>query len=206
MNDYGPPGKQLHWKPEQQGPKVHFLDLWVSISPNHRLETSTYQKPVNMYLYRCPSSAQPPSTLFGLIYSTLHRYYWHNTHLEDFAKYTELFFNRLLDRAHTRCSLTPLFVKAAKKIASSKMPNPKPGFKKLTKDNDGIIFVHLPYHPQLPPRRDLKQHTDELLSQIRAVDNNKIHRIIIAFSRSTNLGDVSKRNQLEPSVDTTFIR
>ena len=80
MNDYGPPGKRLHWKPEQQGPKVHFLDLWVSISPNHRLETSTYQKPVNMYLYRCPSSAQPPSTLFGLIYSTLHRYYWHNTH------------------------------------------------------------------------------------------------------------------------------
>ena len=124
MNDYGPPGKRLEWKPEQQGSKVHFLDLWISISAQQTLDTSTYQKPVNMYLYRCPFSAQPPSTLFGLVFGTLHRYFYQNTHLKDFGKFTELFFHRLLDRARTRKDLAPIFIKASEKLIFSKMPNP----------------------------------------------------------------------------------
>ena len=205
MNNYGPPEKRLEWKPEQQGSKVHFLDLWISIPDNKAtLEFSTYQKPVNMYLYRCPFSAQPESTLFGLIYSTLHRYFWQNTHLCDFRRLTELFFNRLLDRAHTRKSLIPLFLKASNKIATSKMPNPKPSQNKLTKNTDGLLFVHLPFHPQNPPQHLLKRLTNELLSKIQLVDKNIIKRIIISLSRAPNIGNICKRNRLEFSVDTTF--
>ena len=206
MNDYGPADKRLEWKPEQHGPKVHFLDLWISIAPNKSLITSTYQKEVNMYLYRCPFSAQPPSTLFGLIYGTIHRYYWQNSNLNDFGRHVELFFNRLLDRAHTRNSLIPLFMKASEKLVNSRMPNPKPENRLLPKSNDGLLFVHLPYDPRNPPQRLLKQCTNRLLSRIQSFDKDIIRRIIIAFSRSPNLADISKRNQLEPSVDTTHPR
>ena len=157
-----------------------------------------------MYLYRCPFSAQPPSTLFGLIYGTLHRYYWQNTHLKDFGRMAELFFHRLLDRAHTRCSLAPLFLKASKKIESSTMPNPKPGNTSTTKNNDGTLFVHLPYNPSNPPQHLLRKCTNKLISKIQAFDPEKIHRIIIAFSRSTNIANISKLNCLEYSIDTTF--
>jgi hypothetical protein len=39
-----------------------------------------FQKPMNMYLYRLPTtSAQCTSVLYGLIYGTLHHYFWQNS-------------------------------------------------------------------------------------------------------------------------------
>lgn len=54
--------------------KIYFLDLWITITGDH-LSTSTFQKPVDLYLYRWLFLAQPTSILYGLIYDTLHRYY-----------------------------------------------------------------------------------------------------------------------------------
>ena len=140
MNNYGPADKRLEWKPEQNGQTVHFLDLWVTINEEGRLETSTFQKPVNLYLYRCPFSAQPESILYGLIYGTLHRYYWHNSRIEDFGKYTELFFHRLLDRAHKGFELAPLFIKAAQAVQNSCIPNPTPvSYTHLTLPTSSVV-------------------------------------------------------------------
>ena len=114
MDDFGPEGKRLEWIATQPSRSVDFLDLTVSINQEGLIETRTFQKAMNLYLYRCPSSAQPESILQSLIYGTLHRYYWQNTHITDFGRYTELFFERLTARAHKKCDLAPLFIKAAK--------------------------------------------------------------------------------------------
>jgi hypothetical protein len=54
----------------------------------------------------------------------LHRYYWQNTHIADFGRFTELFFERMIARAQKKCELAPLFIKAAKDVQNSTLPNP----------------------------------------------------------------------------------
>ena len=77
MNSFGTPGARLVWESSGPSRKDIFLDFNLTLNNHRTISTSTYQKPMNLYLYRPPSSAQPPSILFGLIYGTLHRFYWH---------------------------------------------------------------------------------------------------------------------------------
>ena len=160
------------------------------------------QKPVNLYLYWCPFSAQPESNLYGLIYGTLHQYYWHNSRIEDFGKYTELFFHRLLDRAHKGFELAPLFIKAAQAVQKSCIHNPSPGPKSYSKLNDKLLFVHLPYHTQNPSRKHLSALAHSLLRTFKEEQEDLISQIILVFLRATNIGDLCKRNQLAASVNT----
>ena len=115
MNDFGPEGKRLEWKATQPSRAADFLDLTVRINSEGTIETRTFQKAMNLYLYRCPSSAQPESILRSLIYGTLNRYYWQNTHIEDFGRFTELFFERLIARAHKKCDLCTTFHKGSER-------------------------------------------------------------------------------------------
>ena len=51
MNRYGPKDKRLKWEATKSGRTVNFLDLTVSINTEGEIETTTYQKPRNLYLY-----------------------------------------------------------------------------------------------------------------------------------------------------------
>lgn len=202
MQDFGPIGKRLEWEFTKPSSLVDFLDLTVSITSNGKINTKTFQKAMNLYLYRCPSSAQPPTILYSLIYGTLHRYYWQNTHIQDFGRFTELFFERLTERAHKRCDLAPLFLKAAQEVENSTLPNPRPGQKKENKvSNNNNLFIHLPYHPQQPSRSDIRDHATALMSTLKE-EKDCFERIILAFSRAPNIGDLCKKHRLEATIDT----
>ena len=51
MNRYEPRDKRLKWEATKSGRTVDFLDLTVSINTKGEIETTTYQKPRNLYLY-----------------------------------------------------------------------------------------------------------------------------------------------------------
>jgi hypothetical protein len=89
------------------------------LNDHHSISMSTSQKPMNLYLYRPPSSSQPPSILFGLIYGTLYRFYWQNSNCHDFDKYVTLFFQQLQAHSHSTSNLSCLFLKAATKVDKS---------------------------------------------------------------------------------------
>ena len=110
-------------------------------------------------------------------------------------------FTRLTDRAHKEQEIAPLFLKAAKEVQKSRMPNPKPGPKDYSNLNDGTLFIHLPYHSQQPSRSKLKQPKQRLLQMIQENQGEIFSRIIYAFLRTPNIGDLCKRNQLEPTVN-----
>jgi len=67
MGDFGEVGKSLEWEATSPTNSVPFLDLQVSITDTGTITTSTYQKARNNYLYRPPSSAQPPHIIYSLI-------------------------------------------------------------------------------------------------------------------------------------------
>jgi hypothetical protein len=54
MDDFGPPGKRLKWESEDgPGRSSHFLDLEIHLQEDGSIQTRTYQKDMNLYLY-CP--------------------------------------------------------------------------------------------------------------------------------------------------------
>ena len=204
MNDFGPPEKRLNWVTEDPKQSVDYLDLTVSITDKGTITTRTYQKKRNCYLYRPPTSAQPESILYSLIFGTLHRYWWQNTYKEDFSKYCALFHDRLIARGHTLNSLHPLFMKAAKAVESSTLPNPRPGSIKRPDNNRNLLFIHLPFSPQHPPTRTIRKLTDKFSNDLDAAGCT-LERIILAFSKGPNIGNLCKKHKLEPEIITGLI-
>jgi hypothetical protein len=101
MDDFGPTGKHLQWESEDgPGRSTHFLDLEIHLleihlQDNGSVRTRTYQKDMNLYLNRPPTSAQPDSILEGLIYGTLHQYFWQSLDQSWFDHFVGLFYKRL---------------------------------------------------------------------------------------------------------------
>jgi hypothetical protein len=73
----------LRWSIEEPSLSTHFLDLNINIIGSS-ITTSTYQKPLNLYLYIPPLSAHPPSCFKGLIYGEIRRY-WTQNNPSDFT-------------------------------------------------------------------------------------------------------------------------
>ena len=205
MNNFGPEDARLVWECELGTCKsINFLDLQVTIEPDGTFTTRTYQKAMNLYLYRPPCSAQPPSILYGLIFGTLHRYFWHNSKRSDFQHFTKLFFERLCNRGHVAAHLAPLFIKAAAAVDTSQPPQPKIGPHEVSENPRNRFFLHLPYHPLDPERRVLQQIFRDTLSPALAEDSIGLETMTIAYSRSPNISDLVRRNRLPSSFDTNL--
>ena len=134
----------------------------------------------------------------------MHRYFWQNTKIKDYEAFVGKFFDRLTDRAHKQKDLAPLFRKAAEKLKESTMPNPRPGaVPEKSQDKEQLLFIHLPYHPQQPSRKSIRDHGQVLLDTLE--DNScTFDRLVLAFSRDPNIGDPCKRNRLEATIDTSY--
>ena len=212
MDNFGPPAKRLKWESET-GPQrsVHFLDLHLDLQADGSIHTRTYQKDMNLYLYRPPSSAQPNSILFGLIYGTLHRYHWQNTDPQWFNHYVMAFYRRLLDRGHKPTTLSRLFTMATDRVRRSTIPPPKSNNTQLD-EHQNTIFLHLPYHNQDPPRQIIqKMFHDICRPALNAayipggMDAGRpvtFGRTIVAYSRAPNIASLAQRNRLPPEIDT----
>ena len=104
----------LEWEAEPPSKTVNFLNLTITIDEEGLLSTKTYQKPMNLYLYRPPTSSQPTSILNGMIYSTLHGCLWQNSQQSDFMQVALKFMMDLEQRGHQTSKLLKLFQTAIK--------------------------------------------------------------------------------------------
>ena len=204
MNEFGPEGKRLVWEPQDIGKKATFLDLTITLRWDGGFDTKTYQKAMNLYLYRMPTSAQPPHIHYGLIYGSLHRYYWQNTNKKDFLKLVNLLAKRLFARGHSFDTLQKHFNKAADQLLLSKPAIPKLGPKNNNDESTGdTIFIHLPYHPQDPPRKRIQQLFKEfLLPILQKYPNGGLERAVVAYSNLPTIGNYVKKNRLEAGINT----
>jgi hypothetical protein len=76
----------LEWQTKALAHSVSFLDLTISITTEQRLQTRTFQKAMNLYLYLCPSFAHPPGVLKGLIFGLVHRFWLQNIDPNDYLQ------------------------------------------------------------------------------------------------------------------------
>jgi hypothetical protein len=144
------------------------MDLTITLLPTGDIVTSTYQKPMNLYLYLPPSSAHAPALFQSIVYSTLKWLRIQNTHDEDFQRFVKLFFKRLLARGHTDINLSRQFLIAAEKL------DLQPYIRQLDRKGTGTgtrLFLHVRYHPSTPSRRLIRDafqaHCEDVLNSTK---------------------------------------
>ncbi len=102
---------KLQWVIEEPSSHTVFLDLDINLK-NSKIFTKTFQKGMNLYLYKPPTSAHPPSCLKGLITGEM-RQYWLQNNNNDFQNILSKFIERLIDRGHKLVDLNPISQQAS---------------------------------------------------------------------------------------------
>ena len=183
LNNYG----LLKWDVEFPALSVDFMDVTLSIR-NGAIESTTFQKKRNLYLYLPPSSAHPAGTIKGTIYGLIGRYFCHNTHRRDFIRFTRLLFRRLLDRGWDASYLLPLFLAACRHVQErAKAPPAPPSC--LATEKKKNLFLHLKYHRDDVPRTEVRRLYEQHLG-VAIEEELGLDKPIVAYSRPTNLGDL----------------
>jgi len=182
LNTFG----SLTWNVEPLTSSTTFLDLTITIK-NNKLNTATYQKPLNLYLYIPPLSAHPSSCIKGLLTGELNRYWFQNSEEEDFIDVTTKFILRLVQRGHQIQHLIPSLQTAAANIdnintkESPKNPN-----------NDDTLYIHWRHHPFNIRKHQIREIYNKTL---QGSDNFQDMRL--AISRPKNLRDSLCKTELQ---------
>ena len=194
---------------------MDFLDITVTIEHDN-IQTTLFEKSLNLYLYIPPHSAHPPGVLAGLVIGNCHRIF--TLCSDDNNKYSHLrqFFTRLKARGYTSDVLLPLFHRAH--LLATNPPT-----KEIPPSRDNIlksrIFFHLEYHPDSISSREIQevwlqtvmQHSNAPhLSLVTSFHNFEveIRQMTVAYSRARNLGNLlSSRNlHLSTGPQVSFYR
>ena len=177
---------------------VNFLDLTLTIEGS-RIVSRTYQKNLNLYLYLPPASAHPPGVLKGLIFGLIRRYHAQNTHREDYHRMVRLLYHRLLERGWNSLQISPIIQGICRTLSRQPhTPDPPPA-----RESEGKqLFIHLTYHPNDISRQRIRTLYDKHLGNLLS---NKLHveRPIIAYSRSTNIGESVTKAKLHQAPGRT---
>jgi hypothetical protein len=175
----------LKWTVEDPSTSISFLDLNIRIEGSS-ITTSTFQKPLNLYLYIPPLSAHPPSCFKGLIYGELKRY-WDQNNPTDFANILTKFIQPLVERGHSLEKLSPLLVQAATALdyrQAALTPD--------NNDNQSTLFIHWPYHPY-----GIQRQTIQRIFIATLQPYIPFSKMQVAISRPKNLRDILTRAALD---------
>jgi hypothetical protein len=183
VNNFGTHAKALKWTNEDLSDEVIFLDLKIRINASRRIETRTYQKPMNLYLYLHHASAHPPGVLKGMIHGCIRRYKLQNTRRQDYLEMIRLLYLRLIARGHNRSLLKTLMIEAVAKLESGQTKQPEQEI-----DNSDRLFLHIDYHANGIQRHQLRDTFEKTCDNFRGTAA-EIQQVTVAFSRPTNLRD-----------------
>ena len=201
----------LQWDLGELTTTVNFLDLSISINADRHIETRTYQKAMNLYLYLPPQSAHPPSVIRGMIYGLLRKYRGQHTNREHYIEMTVFLYRRLRARGWEAALLKSLFEEATAKVELQ-----RPSKTQERKTTDGRrIFIHTEFHPNGIARKKIRQAYMETcgdaFSDLKTENGStmKLIETTIAYSRPKNLRDLltsAKLREVEGRGVSTFFR
>jgi hypothetical protein len=190
----------LEWVCTEPSTTINFMDLTITIVDG-KLETTLFEKAMNLYLYIPPHSAHPRGVFTGLVFGQILRIRRLYSKKRDADKKIMEFFHRLLARGHTRENLGPLFSKAEKNAAAflARSEEEHAALRKQKwSDSHNQVFFHLQYHPEDPPSKEIQKLWQELVSNpagetpledMENLDGDKvgIKKMVVAYSRPLNL-------------------
>ena len=81
----------LTWEFSERAKTIDFMDMTISINKSNNIETTLFEKRLNLHLYIPPHSAHPPGLLPGIVYGTLFRIFTLCSDNEDKLQRTKVF-------------------------------------------------------------------------------------------------------------------
>ena len=210
INDY----HGLEWLFSPRCHRVDFLDITVTIE-NNVIQTTLFEKSLNLYLYIPPHSAHPPGVLAGLVIGNCHRIFTLCSDEKDKTFHLRQFFTRLKARGYTSDTLLPLFHRAHQLAI-----NPPTKLPPSSDDTDkSRIFFHLEYHPDSISSQEIQEVWLQTIMQPSNAPHLslvtschafevEIRQMTVAYSRARNLGNLlSSRNlHLSPGLPVSSYR
>jgi hypothetical protein len=196
----------LEWIVQPRSQSVDFMDLTISIRGN-RLHTTLYEKPSNLHLYIPPHSCHPPGLLPGMVHGMVHRFFSLCTDDSDICQRIKDLYRALLRRGYQPAVLKPLLQKAISHTKET-LNRLGPATTSSSKDLRYAMLLHLRYHPLNPSSKELQHlwrtHISEPLygrplAELRNYNRIPlgINRLIIAYSRPPNLGNLLSYRKLK---------
>jgi hypothetical protein len=91
INSFG----ALKWTFTEPPLSVDYLDITICIDPTGSIQTTLFEKLLNLYLYLPSHSAHPPGVLTGLIYGMIRRVYHLTSCPSDCLVYLKKFYRQL---------------------------------------------------------------------------------------------------------------
>jgi len=167
--------------------------------------TGLYEKSLQLFLYIPASSAHPPGILPGVVYGTLFRIQTLCSDQSDRAQRTTAFYKRLLARGYQPSVLDPLFAKAIARAQQYEGPS------EPTPNQRDAFYYHVRYHPSDPGPHLIQQAWKHHVASPpfgMPMENIKnpmtkqrlgIRRLIVAYSRPMNLGNMLTHRNLSPT-------
>ena len=134
----------LTWEFSERSKTVDFMDMTITINNLNIIETTLFEKRLNLHLYIPPHSAHPPGLLPGIVYSTLFRIFTLHSSENDNLQRTKVYFKRLIACGYKGNDIRGLFYKAITHAKSYNGP--------ITDDDadHNSVILHLPFHPNDP--------------------------------------------------------
>jgi hypothetical protein len=202
---------KLRWETTPRTTSIDFLDLTITIR-NNRIVTALYEKAMNLYLYLPPHSCHSPSMTRGIIKGMIIRIFRLTSDTTQIQTYIQQFYDRLIARGFSPSTLRPAFTEAL--LALSDPTNPRNTT--MPHDNSASYFLHVNYHPVLPPSRVIQntfhRHIvhpshDYPVSYIRNHRNVPLphHTLTVAYHRPANLGNLLSCRKLNSGVPVSTI-
>ncbi len=192
--------RPLRWTFEEKGKSAIFLDLRISLVDD-TIETTIYEKEMNLYLYLPPHSCHPPGVLKGLIFGFAFRAKTLCTNPSARIPFLRKCYHRLLNRGHSPSSIAPLFNEAISRVLIGRDTR---DINTEVRNNLTPLFLHLKYNPFDPSSRALQDiFRDTILCPpdeppLSAIDpQNKFgaatvdfNRMTVCYSAQRNLGSI----------------
>lgn len=180
----------LEWTVSDLSNTAIFLDLEITIGPDRRIITKTYEKPMNLFLYIPPKSAHPPGVLKSIVYGNLQRFWRQNTYTSDYICVARKFAQRLIARGHSPATVQELFMEAAKAIDR----NSQRDTATATKANPlNTLFFHWEFHPRGLQRQAIR----EAYNETKCDEYCGFSRFVIAYHRPQNLQDAIIQSRVQ---------
>jgi hypothetical protein len=111
---------------------------------HNSIHTSTFQKPMNLYLYIPPMSTHPLSCFRWLIIGDILRYWRQNSDEKKFINVTTLFIQRLVQHGQLLHAITPFIQHAASIIDNLHTTQHTPT---QSGKMNNTLYLHWLYHP-----------------------------------------------------------
>ena len=200
------PFGKLTWDTTEPAKSAVFLDLNISIEGG-RIVTTTYQKPLNLYLYIVPSSNHSPKQIKAIIFQLMKRYRLQNTRYSDYVKFTMLLYRRHLARGHLPKDVWPYFKQAHKKLKNLPLESPQQQQEEEAPLDPNNLFtkeMRPSYLHFVYDKYDIPAHVIQQLHTRHCSSFEKTLGLLppkVCYSRPKNIGDLATQALLHEPPD-----